>query len=143
MLRLCAILLSLLPASLPIGGLDVVRPEPRVFGSTVAGIEQRLASLCASLPVRVVAPLATTGQSPIDCDGFLHAGQPHQVRLVVLGHRFDVAWILFPAAEKAEFLPHFAARHGAPSLQLEFGRIYLAAGASVRNLPDAVRGEVP
>ena len=42
MLRLCTILLSLLPASLPVGGLDIVKPEPFVFGCQVAEVRERL-----------------------------------------------------------------------------------------------------
>ena len=139
MLRLCTILLSLLPASLPVGGLDIVKPEPFVFGSPVAEVRERLEPLCASLRVRVTAPptapLAGTGPQRNDCDGFLQVGRPREVELLFQDNRLDLVWIVFPAQEKQAFLEAFTARYGAPSLQLEFGRVYLAAGAAVRSVP--------
>lgn len=142
MFRLCAILLSLLPGSLPATGLDVVRPEPFAFGSSVEQMERRLGPLCASLEVRVItpptAPLARISQHQIDCDGFLYAGKPRKVELVFQDNQLDLVWILFPAEEKDAFLQAFTARYGKPTLQVGFGSIYLAAGAAVRNVPSEV-----
>jgi hypothetical protein len=151
-MRLCTILLSLLPASLPLGGLDIAKPGPFVSGSPVAEVRERLAPLCTSLQVRVVtppvAPLARVSQHRIDCDGFLYSGRPRKVELVFQDNQLDLVWILFPAGEKEAFLQAFTARYGKPSLQVEFGSIYLAASAAVRNVPTEVlfaprKGETP
>ncbi len=142
MFRLSAILLSLLPAGVPAASMDVARPEPFVFGSTVAQMQQRLAPLCTSLRVRVVAPptapLARISQHQVDCDGFMYAGQPRKVELVFQDDQLDLVWILFPAQEKHAFLEAFTARYGKPSLEVDFGSIYLAANAAVRNAPTEV-----
>ena len=142
MFRLCAILLSLLPASVPAASMDIARPAPFAFGSTVAQVQQRLAPLCTSLEVRVItpptAPLARISQHQVDCDGFMYAGRPRKVELVFQDNQLDLVWILFPAHEKQAFLEAFTARYGKPSLEVEFGSIYLAAGAAVRNAPTEV-----
>ncbi|WP_372017077.1 hypothetical protein [Pseudoxanthomonas sp. 10H] len=143
MLRLCAILLSLLPGSQPVGTMDIAKPEPFAFGSPVAEVRQRLAPLCTSLQVRVVtapplAPLARISQHRIDCEGFPYAGRPRKVELVFQDNQLDLVWITFPAQEKDAFLRAFNARYGRPSLQVGFGSVYLAAGAAVRNVPTRV-----
>ncbi len=142
MFRLCAILLSLLPAGVPATSIDVARPEPFAFGSSVQQMRERLAPLCTSLEVRVIspptAPLARISQHQIDCEGFMYAGRPRKVELVFQDNQLDLVWILFPAQEKEAFLQAFTARYGTPTLQVQFGSIYLAAGAAVRNVPSEV-----
>ncbi|GAB3511094.1 hypothetical protein MNQ95_06900 [Pseudoxanthomonas daejeonensis] len=136
MFRLCAILLSLLPGA----SVDIARPGPFAFGSSVAQAQQRPAPLCTSLEIRVLtpptAPLARISRHPVDCAGFVHADRPRTVELVFQDYRLDLVWILFPAQRKTELLQAFSTRYGKPSLEVEFGSIYLAASAAARNAPN-------
>ena len=142
MLRLCTILLSLLPANVPAGGPDIARAEPLTVGGPVMAVEQRLAPLCTSLQVRVIAPpiapLARISRQRVDCGGFMHDGRPRKVELVFRDTRLDLAWIVFPAQDKEAFLAAFTARYGKPTLALGYGGVYLAAGATVHRLPAVV-----
>ena len=99
MSRLCAILLSLLPGSLPVTMLDIARPEPVGFGSASMQMQERLAPLCTLLALRVAmppaAPLARAGRHRGDCGGFMDTGRPRKVELVFQDHRLDLVWILF------------------------------------------------
>lgn len=141
--RATALLLLLLGAGhLHAAALDVVRPATFAFGSSVAEMEERLGPLCTSLDVRAItpptAPLARLSQHQIDCEGFLYAGKPRKVELVFQDDQLDIVWILFPEDEKAAFIAAFTARYGAPSLEVEFGTVFLPAAAAVRNTPTEV-----
>jgi hypothetical protein len=133
MLRLCAILFSLLQANVPAGGADAVRAEPVVPGRAVAAAGP-LAPLCTSLQVRVIAPQAAppAGRPDDDCGDAMPAGRPGRLELVRGGHRLDVVWIVFPAKWHDALVRAFATRHGMPTLAVGFGPVYLAAGATAR-----------
>ena len=137
-----ALALLLLCGNLQAASLEVGRPEPFVFGSSVADMQARLAPLCTRLKVREItpptAPLARISQHQIDCEGFAWAGKPRKVELVFQDNQLDIAWILFPADEKQAFVDAFTERYGKPSLQVDFGVVFLAAGAAVRNTPTEV-----
>jgi hypothetical protein len=129
MSRLCAILLSLLPGSLPVTMMDIARPEPVVVGSP--RVQRQVLPLCTLLAVRVAMPAAASpaqaGRHRSGCGGFMDTGQPRKVELVFQDRRLDLVWILFPAEHKDAFLHAFTARYGRPPLQMEFGSVYLAA----------------
>ncbi|MBO9717585.1 MAG: hypothetical protein J7507_12440 [Pseudoxanthomonas sp.] len=124
MLRLCTILLSLLPVHGPAGGPGIATAGP--------------APLCTSLQVRVIAPplapLARISRQRIDCGAFLH-GRPRKVELVFRDTRLDLAWVVFPAEDREAFLAAFTARYGKPALALGYGGVYVVAGATVHRLP--------
>jgi hypothetical protein len=141
MLRLCTILLSLLPASVPAGGPGIARAEPVTVSGPAVAAGQRLAPLCTSLQVRVIAPpiapLARISRQRIECGGFMHDGRPRKVELVFRDTQLDLAWIVFPTEDRQAFLAAFTARYGKPTLALGYGGVFLAAGASVHKVPAA------
>lgn len=144
MFRLCAILLSLLPGSVTAASMDGARPAASAPGSPVAPVRQTLAPACMVLQVQVVAPpavpLLRIRRHQAGCDGVLSGGRLRKLELVFLDNRVDLVWILFPAQERPAFLQAYTARYGTPSLQLEWGRIHLAAGAAAGRWPGAGTG---
>jgi len=127
------------PATL---GQDIVRPEPVTVGRALVATDPRRASPCASLQVRVItspsAPRAAVDQGPAgSCDGAACAGRARRIELMFRGNRLDLVWMVLPAGDGNAVLRAFTTRHGRPTLAVAFGRIYLAAGAAMREVPAA------
>ena len=141
MFRPCVIVLSLLWGSVPAASLDTARPAPVASVRSVTQA-QSPPSGCTVLEIRLItppmAPVARISQHPVECAGFRHVARPRKVELVFQDTQLDLVWILFPAREKAPFLHAFAGLYGEPSLQVELGGLYLAAGAAVRSAPTGV-----
>lgn len=95
--------------------LEVSRPQPFLFGAAAAPSAQ---AACR-----------------VDCMDAVDAGRARKVQLVFRTRRVDLAWMLFPAGQKAAFLEAFAARHGRPALQVDLGVVLLAAGPAAHRLP--------
>lgn len=125
------------------GGVrEIKKPQELSFGSSVEEIEKLVKPLCDQYSVREIvpptAPLVKEIQTQIDCSGFTYAGKGRSIELVFQDDRLDIVWILFPEAERPKILRSFRASYGAPSMEIDFGAVFLQANAAVRNSPPEV-----
>jgi hypothetical protein len=77
-------------------------------------------------------------QTQIDCADFTYAGKNRSIELVFQDDELDIVWILFPETERPQILRSFRSTYGDPSMEIDFGAVFLQANAAVRNSPPEV-----
>lgn len=121
---------------------EIKKPEEFIFGKSVREIEALIKPLCEEYRIRQIvpptAPLVEETQSQIDCTGFKYAGKARTVELVFQDDQLDIVWILFPKEEKSKILKEFKSEYGEPTMEIDFGTIFLSQNAAIRNTPPEV-----
>lgn len=121
---------------------EIAKPEEFQFGSSVSAIKLKLTSHCSSITERIIkpitAPFAKESQIQLECSGFEYGGRKREIELVFQDNQLDLVWILFPAKEKEELLGKFESLYGSPSMDIEYGTIFLQANAVIRNQPTEI-----
>lgn len=121
---------------------QVKKPKKFIFGSSVQEVEKLIKPLCDQYNIRRIvpstAPLVKETQTQIDCSGFEYAGRSRHVELVFQDDQLDIVWILFSKEEKPEILRQFRSVYGEPTMEIDFGTVFLQANAAVRNSPPEV-----
>ncbi|OKY27354.1 MULTISPECIES: hypothetical protein [Thalassotalea] len=119
-----------------------VKPMQFSFGSTLEDVRRDIDKECLSIEVQnitpITAPLAKTSQTQINCSGFMYGGQARNVELVFQDDQLDIVWILFPKEEKQAFISSFKTLYGEPTMEIDYGAIFLQANAAIRNEPSEV-----
>lgn len=118
-----------------------LKPKFLTFGSSVDEMLNALEPLCAKMAVRTITPanrLAKNLKQKIDCQGFRYFDKDRNLELIFQNDQLDLVWILFPEAEKTEFIERFSKAYGEPDLNVEFGLIYLQYNAAIRYQPSEI-----
>ena len=120
----------------------IKKPALFSFGSSVKDIEALIKPYCEEYAVRNVVPptgpLVKRSQTQIDCSGFYYAGKDRHIELVFQDDQLDIVWILFSKEERSEMIRLFREAYGEPTMDIEFGTVFLQANAAVRNSPSEV-----
>ena len=140
--KLLLISFLLISLGLKANEISFAKPEQFIFGSSLNKVKSNLESFCSSINVEkiipITAPLAKKSQTQINCSGFIYGGKKRVVELVFQDDQLDIVWILFPEVEKLDFKNNFEETYGSPTMEIEFGTIFLQANAAIRNNPSEV-----
>lgn len=121
---------------------DFSKPEVFTFGSSVNVVRENLEPLCTTLTVQkiepITAPLAKESQRQINCAGFVYACKKRKLELVFQDDKLDLVWILFAEQERQLFIDEFKSLYGEPSMEIDYGTIFLHANSAIRNKPPEV-----
>ena len=118
------------------------KPEQFRFGSSVSEVEGLMEGLCDEYTIRQIVPptgpLVEKTQTQIDCSGFDYVGKSRHIELVFQDDKLDIIWILIPEKERPAFVKKFKSAYGNPTMEIEFGAVFLQANAAIRNTPPEV-----
>ncbi|MEO0441867.1 MAG: hypothetical protein AAF067_13460 [Pseudomonadota bacterium] len=99
----------------------VTKPEVITFGSSVADMQDRLASLCTTITVRTFdpprMPIAKTSHQQIDCQGFAFMGELRLAEFVFADDQLQLVWILVDADDQDRTIDAMRKAYGSQGLE--------------------------